>query len=147
MNEFIPYLLILISWNPDKPEDFYVDRAPRAFVDKAACDKMGASVVQLAKDMATTTKTIGRVSYQCLPSASSAEEEAAFTRVAERLEEENERRYQREKAEYERFLIEEAEQKRKKAIEDAEQKREMEIEQNKDTAATQQENNTSKPKQ
>jgi hypothetical protein len=119
MNEFIPYLLILITWNPDKPEDQVLDRLPSVFIDIAACEKMGADVVQFAKQAAAANKITIGASHKCVLSASSKEAEAAYLRVGEREVVENEQRYQREKAAWDRYLTDETEQMRKKAIVDA----------------------------
>jgi hypothetical protein len=146
MNEFIPYLLILILWNPDKPEEQVIDRLPKAFIDQAACEKMGADVVQLAIQAGAANKITYGASYKCVLSASTMETEAAFLRTDEKDEEENERRYQQEKAEYERNLIEEAEQKRKKALENEAWEREYARQKALDKAAEEKSSKKAKPK-
>ena len=85
MNEFIPYLLLLVAWHPDHPGKIEVDRAPGAFSSQADCEAAGAELLT-QKDTFIVKGSGGQMMVRCIPSASSAEQEAAWAPIQERLE-------------------------------------------------------------
>lgn len=49
MEEFVPYLLILISWHPDHPGKYSIERAPTAFATLDQCQADGNEFVAQRK--------------------------------------------------------------------------------------------------
>lgn len=77
MEEFIPYLLILISWHPDEPGKFLVERAPKAYVTAELCEADGSEYI--AQREIYRAEFGGRhFAYKCLPSASGKEIDQAW---------------------------------------------------------------------
>ena len=77
MEEFIPYILILVGWHPDHPGDFSFKRSPIVFAIQAECDSAGVEAVEQRKIYHIEFGGEKFV-YRCFPSASRAENDRAW---------------------------------------------------------------------
>lgn len=77
MEEFIPYLLVVIGWHLDHPGEFTFHRAPLAFATLAACEADGSEYV--AKRDTYRTEFGGMLfAYKCISSVSANEYQQAL---------------------------------------------------------------------
>ncbi len=85
MNEFIPYILLLIWWHPDHPGKFEIERRSGAFESLEECQKHGVEAVEGRK---IYKQEYGGTEfyYKCIASSSNQEQEDAWANVMERLE-------------------------------------------------------------
>ena len=77
MEEFIPYLLILISWHPDEPGKFTIERAPVVFANLEECNAHGREYVA-QREIYHIEFGERRFDYKCIKSASSEETDKAW---------------------------------------------------------------------
>ena len=77
MEEFVPYLLIIIGWHPDHPGEFSFHRAPIAYADTDACEADGREYVA-QRDIYRTEFGGMQFAYKCIRSASGDEYQQAL---------------------------------------------------------------------
>ena len=77
MEEFIPYLLVVIGWHPDHPGEFTFDRAPLAFATLEACEADGSEYVA-QRDIYRTEFGGMRFAYKRIRSVSGDEYKQAL---------------------------------------------------------------------
>jgi hypothetical protein len=84
MPEFIPFILILISWHPDEPGVFALRRAPHVYPSLEQCELDGQNMVE-GFTMYKYSFGDANFVYHCVPSASRSE----IDRVLRSLKEES----------------------------------------------------------
>lgn len=77
MEEFIPYLLIVIGWHPDHPGEFTFHRAPMAYATLEECEADGSEYVA-QRDIYRTEFGGMRFVYKCIRSVSGDEYDQAL---------------------------------------------------------------------
>ncbi len=85
MNEFIPYILILIGWHPDHPGEFEFKRGPVVHSSLEECELHGNEAVEQRKIYKFEFGGMNYV-YRCIASASRSETDQAWDDLKEKLE-------------------------------------------------------------
>lgn len=68
MIELIPFLLFLMEWHADRPDDMLLTRHPDVYVDEAACLEAGAQLVaEAALVQEVGQEDLARASFSCQP--------------------------------------------------------------------------------
>jgi hypothetical protein len=75
VEELIPYILLLITWNPQQPGQFDVERRNVVFATPEACNAAGDDMV-IRFDMYNEDKKRKSFTYRCIRSASGSEADA-----------------------------------------------------------------------
>jgi hypothetical protein len=83
VEEFIPYLLVVIGWHPDHPGEYTFHRAPTAYATLSACGADGSEYVA-QRDIYRTEFGGMRFAYKCIRSASGDESDAAWQALQEK---------------------------------------------------------------
>lgn len=83
MVEFVPFLLIILGWHPDTPQDIDLERPEMLFESVEACRDAGA---KLAKEMTAAAREKGGEVYEfhCLRAPSGREFDEAFKQIKKR---------------------------------------------------------------
>jgi hypothetical protein len=85
MNEFIPFILILIGWHPDHPGEFEFKRVEIVFPSLEECELHGNEAIEQRKIYKTEFGGTNYV-FRCIPSASGAETDEAWSDLKEKLD-------------------------------------------------------------
>jgi hypothetical protein len=86
MNEFIPYILLLMAWHPDEPGKFDIEKR-MVVASKEECELLGTESVEGRKIYKEEYRGLN-FKYFCIAAPSSAEIEAVFQQEMKRLDEE-----------------------------------------------------------
>ncbi|MEM6585466.1 MAG: hypothetical protein AAF692_06900 [Pseudomonadota bacterium] len=83
MIEFIPVMLFLLGWHPDRPGDVQLERPELLFVSLAACEEAGAKMAA-ERTEAARGQTDTRYEFRCLPIPGREEFDEAFEQLQKR---------------------------------------------------------------
>ena len=80
MVEFIPIMLFILGWHPDKPGEVSFERPEVLFVSPAACEEAGAAMAKRMTE-AASEKSGATYEHRCMPIPSNDEFEAVFKQL------------------------------------------------------------------
>ena len=95
MEEFVPYILVLVAWYPNQPGQLEIERAELAYPSVEACEADGREIAA-HRELYVDERGGTKVTFQCIRSASGNETDIAWQ---ERLKELEAERAQRDKKE------------------------------------------------
>ena len=95
MEEFVPYILVLVAWYPNQPGQMEIERAELAYPSVEACEADGRQIAA-HRELYVDERGGTKVTFQCIRSASGNETDIAWQ---ERLKELEAERAQRDKKE------------------------------------------------
>ena len=77
MEEFVPYILVLVAWYPNQPEQMEIERAEPAYPSVEACEADGREIAA-HRELYVDERGSPTVKFQCVRSASSGETDIAW---------------------------------------------------------------------
>ena len=77
MEEFVPYILVLVAWYPNQPEQMEIERAELAYHSVEACEAEGRAIAE-HRELYVDERGSPKVKFQCLRSASSDDKDMAW---------------------------------------------------------------------
>ena len=95
MEEFVPYILVLVAWHPSQPGQMEIERAELAYPSVEACEADGRETAA-HRELYVDERGGTKVKFQCIRSASGNETDIAWQ---ERLKELEAERAERDKKE------------------------------------------------
>lgn len=85
MIEIIPYMLIILGFHPDHPDEVGIERPQFLFVSKQECDEAGVRMTDRMNE-AAADKSGARYEFRCLETPAPTEYEDAFNAATGRGE-------------------------------------------------------------
>jgi hypothetical protein len=95
MEEFVPYILVLVAWYPNQPGQMEIERAELVYSSVEACEADGRQIAA-HRELYVDERGGTKVTFQCIRSASGNETDIAWQ---ERLKELETERAERDKKE------------------------------------------------
>ena len=77
MEEFVPYILVLVAWYPNQPGQFEIERAELAYPSVEACEADGREIAA-HRELYVDERGGTKVTFQCIRSASGNETDIAW---------------------------------------------------------------------
>ena len=77
MEEFVPYILVLVSWYPGQPEQMEIERAELVYTSVESCETEGSKIAEY-RQLYVDERGSPTVKFQCVRSASSGETDIAW---------------------------------------------------------------------
>ena len=77
MEEFVPYILVLVASFPNQPGQLEIDRAELAYPSVEACEADGRAIAA-HRELYVDERGRAKVTFQCIRSASSNEKDMAW---------------------------------------------------------------------
>jgi hypothetical protein len=95
LEEFIPYILVLVAWYPNQPGQMEIDRAELAYPSVEACETDGREIAA-HRELYVDERGGTKVTFQCIRSASGNEADIAWQERLKELEAERAERAKKE---------------------------------------------------
>ena len=95
MEEFVPYILVLVAWYPNQPGQMEIERAELAYPSVEACEADGRQIAA-HRELYVDERGGTKVTFQCIRSASGNETDIAWQERLKELEAERAQRYKKE---------------------------------------------------
>jgi hypothetical protein len=85
LEEFIPYILVLVAWYPGQPEQMEIERAELAYPSVEACEADGREIAA-HRALYVDERGSPKINFQCVKSASDFESDLAWQERLKELE-------------------------------------------------------------
>ena len=95
MEEFVPYILVLVAWYPNQPGQMEIERAELAYPSVEACEADGRQIAA-HRELYVDERGGTKVTFQCIRSASGNETDIAWQERLKELEAERAERAKKE---------------------------------------------------
>ncbi|MEM7688317.1 MAG: hypothetical protein AAF291_04780 [Pseudomonadota bacterium] len=80
MIEFVPVMLFILGWHPDRPGDISFERPTMLFTTLAECEETGAKIAE-RMSAGARDKSGARYDHRCLPVPAKSEFEEAIQQL------------------------------------------------------------------
>ena len=80
MDELIPFMLIILGWLPEQPQDIDVQRIEVVYLTQQDCERDGAAIAARMR-LAAVDKSGAQYSHRCLKAPAPEELDEAFERA------------------------------------------------------------------
>ena len=95
MEEFVPYILVLVAWYPNQPGQMEIERAELVYPSVEACEADGREIAA-HRELYVDERGGTKVTFQCIRSASANETDIAWQERLKELEAERAERAKKE---------------------------------------------------